>query len=344
MAPLSAAVLAISSVLVAPSAAADPAQPSCKRFDEIYATGKELCENMWDDAFVYEEDESKAFTMWFWDKKNPNDATSRDLGLLTGNLDVCLLDYFHKDTPGPEPDSFTECQPWKNNSCCAYQTVSSAQKMKEAYGAEYHWDRCGPLSPECERFFVQESCFYECDANAGLFRKWNTTVYDPRCDKYAAGYDEAYAKAQACDHNTWQMYKMPIKASYCDAWLTACTKDRFCASDTGDYFTCAAEYLEVDLAAAELAKKEKELNATMVLRDRLQAEVVDLKASSGIDPGIVILIVVLAIVAGIAVCGGLWLIRREKSGKPVFAKQVDEHVKADEPVKADQADTYGNSA
>jgi len=341
MAPLSAAVLAISSVLVAPSAAADPAQPPCKRFDEIYATGKELCENLWNDSYVYEEDESKAFTMWFWDKTNPNDATSRDLGLLTGNHHVCHLDNFHKDAPGPEPDSFTECHPWKSNSCCAHQTVESAQKMKESYGAKYHWDRCGPLSPECERFFVQEACFYECDPNAGLFRKWNSTVYNPRCDKYAFGYDEAYAKAQVCDHNAWQMFKMPIKASYCDSWLRICAKDRFCASDTGDYFTCAAEYKAVDLEAAELAelaKKEKELNATMVLTDRLEAEVVDLMKSSGIDPVIVILIVVLAIVAGIAVCGGLWLIRLEKIGKPVFAKQVDVLV------KAVQADTYGQLA
>lgn len=24
----------------------------------------------------------------------------------------------------------------------------------------FQWDRCGPLSQECERFFVQEACFY----------------------------------------------------------------------------------------------------------------------------------------------------------------------------------------
>merc|ERR1711971_854883 len=169
-----------------------------------------------------------------------------------------------------EPESFTECHPWKDNSCCAHATVMSATKLKEGYGEEYHWDRCGPLSPECERFFVQEACFYECDPNAGLFRKWNATEYDPRCDAYAEAYDKAFATAQGCDHNAWQMHKMPIKASYCDAWLTACAKDKFCAANDGDYFTCAKHYEVIDMAA-ELEKKTKELN-------QLQAENADLKA------------------------------------------------------------------
>ena len=37
---------------------------------------------------------------------------------------------------------------------------------------------------------------------------------------------------------------MPIKASYCDAWYTACIDDKFCASDGGDFFSCAKEYVE----------------------------------------------------------------------------------------------------
>jgi len=40
--------------------------PDCKRFDEIYASGKELCENMWDGAFSYELNETNAYTMWFF--------------------------------------------------------------------------------------------------------------------------------------------------------------------------------------------------------------------------------------------------------------------------------------
>lgn len=58
-------------------------------------------------------------------------------------------------------------------SCCAAETVASARVINEAYGAEYHWDRCGPLSDACEQFFVMEACFYECEPNAGLWRKYN---------------------------------------------------------------------------------------------------------------------------------------------------------------------------
>mmetsp|Transcript_18931 Transcript_18931/g.35175 ORF Transcript_18931/g.35175 Transcript_18931/m.35175 type:complete len:330 (+) Transcript_18931:166-1155(+) len=322
-------IAVLTSFNMAPTIAADPAVPQCKRFDEIYASGKELCENMWNDAFVYEEDEAKAYTMWFWDQTNPNDKISRDLGLLTGSHEVCHLDYYHKDTPGPEPKEFTECHPWKDNACCAHETVMSATKLKEGYGEEYHWDRCGSLSPECERFFVQEACFYECDPNAGLFRKWNATKYDGRCDKYAEEYDEAFAKASNCDHNTWQMHKMPIKASYCNAWLTACAKDHFCSADGGDYFSCAARY-EVRDSAAEFEKKQKELQLKQEELDRLEAEKDD------IAPWIVVLLIVLGCIVVLAVCGGVFLIMREKSGKPVFAKQVDDTVNS--------GTTYGNSA
>ncbi|CAK0906316.1 unnamed protein product [Prorocentrum cordatum] len=322
MAPRCAVVAVSALVIAAPAAVLGSQPPECKRFDEIYASGKELCENMWNDAFTYEEDEAKAYTMWFYDAENPNDATSESLGLLTGDHEVCHLDYFHKDTPGPEPDGFSECHPWKDNACCSHDTVMSATTLKEAYGQEFHWDRCGPLSPECERFFVQEACFYECDPNAGLFRKWNSTEYDPRCDAYAEGYDEAFATAQGCDHNTWQMHKMPIKASYCDAWLTACAKDRFCATGGGDFFSCAAHYEASDASAAEIA--------------RLEA---DLEQSSGLGAGIVAVISALAVFAALGVSGACWLVHREKKGRPVFGELREPSVPA-----ASDGTTIGNSA
>lgn len=40
--------------------------------------------------------------------------------------------------------------------------------------------------------------------------------------------------------NQWQMYKMPIKASFCDAFYTACAHDYFCG--TGDFWSCSADY------------------------------------------------------------------------------------------------------
>lgn len=277
-------------------AASSATSPDCKRFDEIYASGKELCENMWDGAFVYETDETRAYTMWFFDNVNPNDAMSQHLGRLsTAGHDVCHLSYFHKDTPGPEPDTFTECHPWKDNACCAYGTVETATKLKEGYGAEYHWDRCGPLSPECERFFVQEACFYECDPNAGLWRRFHPSIYD----------------ASNNTHNEWQMSNMPIKASYCDAWFTACRKDKFCDSGGGSYFSCAAEYREVDGLA--------ELQARLTV-----AEAQANSDSDGFDTGTILGFVGAGVVIfGLSVFGGC-LIMKERSGKPMFGKLLDQ--------------------
>jgi len=105
-------------------------------------------------------------------------------------------------TPGPEDDSMAECHPWKNNACCDSTTVTSVDQLNENYGEGYRWDRCGPMSQACERFFVMEACLYECEPSAGLFRKWNDSQKDHP------------------EFNEWQLHKMPIKKSFCDSWYT----------------------------------------------------------------------------------------------------------------------------
>ena len=46
------------------------------------------------------------------------------------------------------------CHPWHASSCCHEATVVTPTKLNEGYGAGYEWDRCGPMSQACERFFV----------------------------------------------------------------------------------------------------------------------------------------------------------------------------------------------
>ncbi|CAE8681786.1 unnamed protein product [Polarella glacialis] len=300
------------------------ASPECKRFDQIYDDGKDLCETMWGTAFKYETNEASAYTMWFFDASNPNTATAQSLGKLPpGGHSSCELQYYHKQAPGPESDNFTACHPWKNNACCAGGTVETLSKIRDAYGPEFRWDRCGPMSQECERFFVQESCLYECDPNAGLYRKYNSTVYDPRCDKDATMYDANYSKANSCSMNTWEMHRMPIKASYCDAWYTACRKDHFCASAEGDYFSCAAEY-KVLGKAAEL---KDQLNSTMIEMARLQdivAQSSNGEPEGALSSGAIAGIVVPSLVAIAGFVCSCYLIRREKMGKPLFDQLKDD--------------------
>jgi folate receptor len=132
----------------------------CSPFHEIYADGTELCEVMWGGAFEVKDDEENAYTMWFFDAEtNPNDAvTERILGQDTAT-DVCGLQYFHKDAPSSEGNGMSECHPWKNDACCHSDTVANVSKIRDSYGEGFEWDRCGPMSPACERFFVQVSCY-----------------------------------------------------------------------------------------------------------------------------------------------------------------------------------------
>ena len=286
----------------------------CKPFKEIYTGGEDLIERMWGKAFKYELDEARAYTMWWFEggtsgaadpHSNPNDLITRTLGKTVPNQ--CHLDYFHKDAPTAEGANFTECHPWHASSCCHEATVVTPTKLNEGYGAGYEWDRCGPMSQACERFFVQEACFYECEVNAGLYRRFTdeqhfacsakgvadgATVTLPSgasytCTKSAFGGNE---------ENKWELYRMPIKASFADAWYRACSNDLFCGS--GNFFACAGNYHEQLKADVEAAKR-----AIPVY-------------------GIVLLIVtgVLALLCCVSVT---YIIRKEKKGEPLFISVGD---------------------
>ena len=125
------------------------AEPECKPFSEIYASGKELCENMWDESFTYvENNDAQAYTMWFFDSVNPNNQITINLG--KNVTDQCLLSYYHRNVTA-EADNYTECHPWKQAACCYQSTVKDVDTLLNAYGAEYRWDRF-------EKQFI--TCFY----------------------------------------------------------------------------------------------------------------------------------------------------------------------------------------
>jgi len=254
-------------------------EDSCTQFSEIYADGTELCEVMWSGAFEVTDDEDNAYTMWFFDhENNPNDAVTRTLFGDEKTVDQCHLNYFHKDgPPSPEGDGMSECHPWKNNACCHKDTVTSVDQINEAYGEGYEWDRCGPMSQACERFFVMEACFYECEPSAGLFRKW----------------DEGQKDAE--DYNEWQITKMPIKKSFCDAWYDACYNDYFCGK--GNYFECQ-EYYEKNKMEEEEKKKDDEKKYKKTLT---------------------IAIAVVGAIAAVGILSAAVLAFKEKQGKAIFA-------------------------
>jgi len=262
-------------------------EDTCKPFNQIYKDGTELCEVMWSGSFKVVDDEEDAYTMWFLDNdNNPNEDATRALWGEDKEVGMCHLNYFHKDGP-PSPEvGMTECHPWKKNACCNKETVVSASQMNNAYGEGYEWDRCGPMSQACERFFVMEACFYECEPAAGLYRKYNDT------NKTAENYNE------------WQIHQMPMKKSFCNSWYDACYNDLFCGK--GNYFECSAHYFKTqEVVAKRLVEKEA--------ADEEQRE-----------NNLVIGISVAGACAAIAVFVAVFLVLKEKSGNPVFSSGKSE--------------------
>ncbi|KAH9246220.1 hypothetical protein BASA81_016254 [Batrachochytrium salamandrivorans] len=214
----------------------------CRTMGSLYTDGQDLCNTMFGEAFEYVPTSSPtydlAYTMWFFSKDNPNDQVTANrvaqgLHPQYNSTDVCWLagpETAHKPAPSPEGDSFTECFPYKNRACCKEATVDSDAVLDNKYGPEYRWDVCGKMSSACERFMVQEACFYECDPNLGLFRQ-----YPPMADGSTRANETGLE---------WMVAKVPIRGDYCDAWWQACREDLFCAVGDGDVFQCSAYYEE----------------------------------------------------------------------------------------------------
>lgn len=104
-------------------------------------------------------------------------------------------------------------------STCSLETNSVAESQQGTlYGQGYNQHGCGKLSDKCEKFFVEEGCFYECDKNMGKWRKHTD------------------CKDSVGEDNGWQIEGMPIKASYCNDWYEACKEDKFCEGPTKNFF------------------------------------------------------------------------------------------------------------
>jgi len=235
-----------------------------------------------------------------------NNAVAQSLGK-EPNPTTCALEYFHKAVPAPAPegDNFTECHPWKENACCHEATVTTPEAINSAYGSGYLWNRCDgwvdgyKMSDACERFFVQEACMYECSPHAGQYRRYTDgeaaafaafsavegnpgnpygaflatdAVYQGTFDHLGVTYNKSVFFGNGVyGPNSWQMYKMPIKASYCDAFLTACANDYFCG--TGDFWECSADY-QADIRAKTIADEAAALTAALQnYSSEIQAEV-----------------------------------------------------------------------
>ena len=106
-----------------------------------------------------------------WDDglSNPNTETVDSLSTLAHISDdkkaTCHLENnFGNPHDTPQPQELSLCSAYNDNACCPESAVASVETMKESL-AEYFlkWDSCGPLSAQCEQYFISEVCFYDCE-------------------------------------------------------------------------------------------------------------------------------------------------------------------------------------
>lgn len=251
---------------------------------------------MWGDAFEVVPDETAgSYWMGFYGA-NPNFAASEANGK-TFNRNAagqpeCELQYFHHPYAQEQKiGDYSACHPYSESSCCKNTTLENFDSLGPLYGEEYHVERCGPISESCKAYFMAEACFYECDPNAGLYRRYS--------DEEVAA--DIAANGEETNTNTWEMYKMPMKASFCNDWYAACYDDYFCSVDNGNFFSCAEVYVAPQTATEIKYEDEKDWNTSLT-----------------------IIVVVVGFVC-VAVCAALfYIVHQEKSGHPVFTPLVDQ--------------------
>ena len=91
--------------------------------------------------------------------------------------------------------------------------------IEELYGDQYDHSICErnvtglnftTMSDACKKVFEHENCFYECDKNAGKFRRF----HDCNENDSDTGNDDS-----------WSIHNVPIKASVADAMYEVCKED-----------------------------------------------------------------------------------------------------------------------
>ena len=225
---------------------------ACALFEDTFKNASDFARSYWVSndvpAFKYvpkdDNEYDMAYTMWFFSNENPNDDITQarnnndsyPMEIATQHPGECTLgDYngnYHFEKPRKQDSSYTECTPWAQESCCPQSAVENPETLKNKYGEKWAWDVCGPLTPACERFFVQEGCFYECDINVGYFRHYHPSKGNCELGPDGKCHDDI-------NNDLWKLEEMPIKADYFDAMWLACRGNMFCKSD---FETCYAEY------------------------------------------------------------------------------------------------------
>ncbi|KAK5607259.1 hypothetical protein CRENBAI_003449 [Crenichthys baileyi] len=91
---------------------------------------------------------------------------------------------------------------YADNSCCTEEDIQDIAYVPSDSNKNEPWDKCGPLSLECEGFLKRVSCFYRCS---------------PDASRWPHPHRHSYIQA------------VPLCHSFCRDWFDACRMDMTCA-------------------------------------------------------------------------------------------------------------------
>ncbi|XP_069573361.1 folate receptor [Brachyistius frenatus] len=122
-------------------------------------------------------------------------------------LNMCMDAKHHKIEPGPEGKLYSQCAPWRDNACCMANTTEGAHN-DSSYLYNFNWEHCGPMSDQCKKHFIQDTCFYECSPHLG-----------PWIQKA----DEGWRKQR--------ILGVPLCKEDCESWWEDCKNDFTCKTN-----------------------------------------------------------------------------------------------------------------
>jgi len=227
----------------------------CQTFGDIFENAQGLCDVLWGGAFYYSEDLGNCVV---WDfgltMGNPNQYVQKipytesfcnqtyilnypPAPAKTANEPQCLANREYS-TP-KQTSGLKNCPQYGEMSCCGISIDAAViPNAPNTTFLGYNWTGCGPMSAACEKFFVAQACYFECDP-----------------------YQSAFANPAFVSPSTF--FGIPICQSYCNDWFEACKDDYTCGNewlaDFAPVYGSNGQALSYDCIPGNLCKKFSDL-------------------------------------------------------------------------------------
>jgi hypothetical protein len=196
----------------------------CKPLQSYFTSGAEMCTKMWGAGTTVIDTVAQLVMYFTIGGANPNDATFSNKPFKapcsSSNGEVCSI-ISPTSVPVSAPAALSMCSEYSDNACCSAATTATLDALFNfQYMSNFQTAtaRCAAqtsssMSTPCLNWFIARSCLSQCDMNASPYR------LHENCNPM----------------NKWEMIGMPIKATDCDSFYTACSSDYLPMPVGGNY-------------------------------------------------------------------------------------------------------------